>query len=74
MQSILDVMLRFLYLLQITDQIPLEKQVIETGVKWPVKLYRRKTPFDIMKAYEESSKKTFEVNQNNSFHFISSSF
>ena len=63
-------MLRFIYLLQITNQIPLEKQVIETGVKWPVKLYRRKTPFDLIKGYEESSKKTFQVRTPPSLLFI----
>jgi hypothetical protein len=35
-------------LLQESDQIPPEKQPIETGVKHPVKLWRRKVPEDMV--------------------------
>jgi hypothetical protein len=44
-----DVMLRLIYMLQLTGQFPAEKQVIETGVKWPVRLHKRKSPFDMVR-------------------------
>lgn len=31
-----------------TDQVPPGKQVVETGVKWPIKLHRRKGPCDMV--------------------------
>lgn len=34
--------------LQMTDQVPPSKQVVETGVKWPIKLHRRKGPHDMV--------------------------
>jgi hypothetical protein len=57
--------LRVLYLLQITSQIPPEKQIVETGKKWPIKLYRRKTPFDMIKAFEEVKKEDIKVSSCN---------
>eukprot|EP01031_Cornospumella_fuschlensis_P039194 gene39194-47689_t len=35
-----------------TDQIPPEKQVEETGVKYPIRLHRRKTPERMVEAHE----------------------
>jgi hypothetical protein len=58
-----DSLLRIIYLLQITNQFPPEKQVIETGVKWPVKLHRRKSPFDMISAFEELDKKNRQTEQ-----------
>ena len=34
--------------LLVTDQVPPGKQVVETGVKWPIKLHRRKGPCDMV--------------------------
>jgi hypothetical protein len=34
--------------LLVTDQVPPGKQVVETGVKWPIKLHRRKGPRDMV--------------------------
>ena len=50
---IIDQIVRLLALLQITDQIPPEKQVIETNVKYPVKIYTRKTPSDMILQYRK---------------------
>lgn len=39
-----------------TDQVPAEKRVIETGVKWPVKTWRVKTPEEMVASYFEANK------------------
>jgi hypothetical protein len=39
---------RLVELLQATDQLPVEKQVCETGTVWPVRTYRRKLPADLV--------------------------
>ncbi len=49
--------MRMLYLLQLSNQIPIERQVIETGVKYPIRLHRRKTPYDWLKVYEDIQKR-----------------
>jgi len=34
--------------LLVTDQVPPSKQVVETGVRWPIKLHRMKRPCDML--------------------------
>mmetsp|Transcript_6885 Transcript_6885/g.11467 ORF Transcript_6885/g.11467 Transcript_6885/m.11467 type:complete len:233 (-) Transcript_6885:155-853(-) len=43
-----------------SDQIPTSKQIIETGVKWPYKLHRRKNETDMVDAYEAMRKRKAE--------------
>ena len=52
----IDAVLHLVSLLQEADQVPPEKQPIETGVKHPVKLYRRKVPEDMVEAKEKALK------------------
>ena len=47
-------------------QIPSEKQVIETGVSYPLITYRKKTPSEIIKSYcdiNKYHKNTFDINE-----------
>eukprot|EP01038_Epipyxis_sp_PR26KG_P005969 gene5969-8223_t len=50
-----------LYYLLMTYQIPPEKQVTETGVKYPFKLYRRRNPDDMVELFEKARKKTEKI-------------
>lgn len=43
-----DTVFRIVELLQATDQLPVEKQVRETGTVWPVRTYKRKAMLDMV--------------------------
>jgi hypothetical protein len=42
-------------------QLPPEKRIVETGVKFPVKTYRRKTASEMVKSFRKHNKPPHEV-------------
>ncbi len=47
---------RLLEYLQQTCQIPPEKQIVTTGVKYPVEVFRKKLPADMIRSWKRESK------------------